>query len=212
MIHSSYLPGYPVPANILVGALSFLGLMTLGQFLCRRIEFNLPHPWRFPFAFVLGLQSYALLVFALSILSVAYPGVLAGMALALVLAGLVPLVRAVRRPPTGKIDRTAVFFGVICVAPLIIAALPALKYDDLYYHNALPQRIAAEHALHFLRLPFESAIIPQMVYQMSLTPLHALGLPHAGNIPSPGDLRNARTIRRNVPSGLVHLQRRPRLR
>nr|TFG52162.1 MAG: hypothetical protein E4H34_05420 [Hyphomicrobiales bacterium] len=48
----------------------------------------------------------------------------------------------------------------------------------------VPSRIVSDAALHFYRMPWEAAIWPQMIFQISAAPLHAIGFPDAANVES----------------------------
>lgn len=65
---------------------------------------------------------------------------------------------------------------------LAVALAPSSKIDELYYHMLVPKRIANDGILRLYRLPIEAAIVPQMQYQISLSPAYALGAPEAGNV------------------------------
>jgi hypothetical protein len=79
-----------------------------------------------------------------------------------------------------------VIAGTALSINLLIALAPSTKIDDLYYHMLIPSRIVSDGALRFYREPWEGAIWPHMVYQISLAPIHALGYPDAGNVVSWG--------------------------
>ena len=65
---------------------------------------------------------------------------------------------------------------------LMVALAPSTKIDELYYHMLTPKRIVEDGGLRFYLLPIESAIVPQMHYQISLSVAHASGAPDAGNV------------------------------
>ena len=71
---------------------------------------------------------------------------------------------------------------LIWLTNLAVALAPSSKIDDVFYHMIVPKRIAAEGTMNFYRLPIEAAIVPQMQYQISLSPAYALGAPEAGNV------------------------------
>ena len=75
---------------------------------------------------------------------------------------------------------------VIWLTNLAVALAPSSKLDDVFYHMVVPKRVATEGTLNFYRLPIEAAIVPQMQYQISLSPAYALGAPEAGNVMSLG--------------------------
>ncbi len=68
----------------------------------------------------------------------------------------------------------------------LVALAPSTKIDELYYHMLLPSRIVSDGALRFYREPWEGAIWPDMIYQISSAPLHAMGYPDAANVVSWG--------------------------
>jgi hypothetical protein len=69
---------------------------------------------------------------------------------------------------------------------LLISLAPSTKIDELYYHMLVPSRIVMDGALRFYREPWESAIWPDMLYQISAAPAHAIGFPDATNVVSWG--------------------------
>lgn len=70
----------------------------------------------------------------------------------------------------------------IWLTNLFVALAPSSKIDEIFYHMLVPKRIAAEGAINYYRLPIEAAIMPQMQFQISLSPFYALGAPEAGNV------------------------------
>jgi hypothetical protein len=68
------------------------------------------------------------------------------------------------------------------VTNLAVALAPSSKIDEIHYHMVVPKRIAAEGTMNYYRLPIESSIVPQMQYQISLSPTYAMGIPEAGNV------------------------------
>src|SRR5262249_44263104 len=67
---------------------------------------------------------------------------------------------------------------------ILVALATSTKIDELYYHMLIPSRIVSDGALRFYREPWEGAIWPQMVFQISAAPVHALGYPDSTNIVS----------------------------
>ncbi len=112
--------------------------------------------------------------------------------LVLVTLGAVMLVARTRVRPTAvsfsKSDRWAILLFVIVgtaiAADLLIAIAPSTKIDELYYHMLIPSRIVFDGALHLYREPWEAAILPDVVFQISSTPAHAVGYPDAANVVS----------------------------
>lgn len=72
------------------------------------------------------------------------------------------------------------------LANLVVALAPSTKIDELYYHMLTPKRIVEDGGLRLYMLPIESAIVPHMDYQISLSVAHAFGAPDAGNVVSWG--------------------------
>jgi hypothetical protein len=72
------------------------------------------------------------------------------------------------------------------VTNLLVALAPSTKIDELYYHMLVPSRIISDGTLRFYRQPWEGAIWPDMLYQISATPAHAMGFPDATNVVSWG--------------------------
>jgi hypothetical protein len=76
--------------------------------------------------------------------------------------------------------------GVALTTNALIALAPSSKIDELYYHMLIPSRIVVDGALRFYQQPWEGAILPQMVFQISAAPAHAIGYPDSTNIVSWG--------------------------
>ena len=89
-------------------------------------------------------------------------------------------------PGTRRLFRTNNFLKlllpIIWLTNLTVALAPSSKIDEVFYHMLVPKRIAADGTMNFYRLPIEAAIIPQMQYQISLSPAYALGAPESGNV------------------------------
>ena len=66
----------------------------------------------------------------------------------------------------------------------LVALAPSTKIDELYYHMLVPSRIVSDSMLRFYREPWLGAMWPQMVYQISAAPTHAIGFPDAMNVVS----------------------------
>jgi hypothetical protein len=69
---------------------------------------------------------------------------------------------------------------------LVVALAPSTKIDELYYHMLTPKRIVEDGGLKFYLLPIESAVVPHMHYQITLSVAHAAGATDAGNVLSWG--------------------------
>ena len=149
----------------------------------------LPWYWRLGFIAVLGQTAVNLLVQALLLSGESSAPRLRILGWVVVAIGLVGHLSAARggksslRPGLPKKNR--LLYSLIAVAwltNLAVALAPSSKIDELYYHMLVPKRIARDGKLLFYRLPIEAAIVPQMQYQISLSPAYALGAPEAGNV------------------------------
>jgi hypothetical protein len=86
-----------------------------------------------------------------------------------------------------RVDKIITTILLLAVATnLVVALAPSTKIDELYYHMLTPKRIVEDGGLRLYLLPIESAIVPQMHYQISLSLAHAAGAPDAGNVLSWG--------------------------
>ena len=89
-----------------------------------------------------------------------------------------------------KLDKWALLpiaiAGTASTTNLLISLAPSTKIDELYYHMLVPSRIVSDGALRFYREPWEGAIWPDMLYQISAAPAHAIGFPDAANVVSWG--------------------------
>lgn len=71
---------------------------------------------------------------------------------------------------------------LVWLTNLIVALAPSSKIDEVFYHMLVPKRIATDGGMNFYRLPIEAAVVPQMQYEISLSPAYALGAPESGNV------------------------------
>src|SRR5262249_6420118 len=98
--------------------------------------------------------------------------------------------RMVLRSPISPTDKWSLLpiaiAGTATAINLLIALAPSTKIDELYYHMLVPSRFVLYGVLRFYREPLEGAIWPQMVYQISAAPAHAMGYPDAANVVSWG--------------------------
>lgn len=179
---------YSSPLVLLFGLATFAGCMGLGLSLLRLVRANLPVPFLQVVAVVLGIQVNSIAVQAAAMAHIATPALLIALWCASFACGVLGL--ALFRPVTQAgvlpgVPWIAIAIAVAaCAANLVAAVVPSSKIDELYYHMLMPGRIVADHGLNFYRMPIESAILPQMVYQIFTAPLHALGFPDAPNIVS----------------------------
>ncbi len=178
---------------LLIGLATFFGFIGFGIALLKFFRVSLPNPWKQVTAVVLGILSASLIIQAISMGGMATKPVLIGFWLVMVLTGCFIFIRdevwmkkIIVPIPKGW---AIIPFGLLLIAlitNLFAAVAPSSKIDELYEYMTLPSRIVNDGALRFYLLPWEGAIFPHMLYQMSLTPLHAMGFPDAGNIVSWG--------------------------
>lgn len=186
---SSFSPGL----NLLAGILFFLAIRGTGILCLKNCRIILPAPWLQVAGVVLGIELLSLSVQIAAVSEFATPVVLGFIGISFLLAGIFQLVK--EDPITGLVGRlkttgeSGIFerllWGIILVSAavnLVPAVLPSAKEDALHYHMLLPARILSDNGLHFYKWPWAEAVIPQMMFQTGMTPLHALGLPHAGNV------------------------------
>lgn len=148
-----------------------------------------PWYWRLGFIAVLGQTAVNVSVQALLLSGESSAPRLRILGSVVVASGLLGHLVAVRKGrfsiPFARPTKNRLLYSVIVVAwltNLAVALAPSSKIDELYYHMLVPKRIAADGNLQFYRLPIEAAIVPQMQYQISLSPAYALGAPEAGNV------------------------------
>ena len=60
-----------------------------------------------------------------------------------------------------------IIVGVAVALNALVALAPSTKIDELYYHMLVPSRILSDSALHFYREPWQAAILPHMIFQIS---------------------------------------------
>ena len=183
---------YYSPVLVLAAGLStFVGLWGVGSGLLHLVRLRLPSPWNQVAAILLGIQILSLTVQIVGMAEIASPSVLCTIWWSLVAIGTLMLLLWGR--PT-SISLFPVRYGLallpitIIAAAILINALvalaPSTKIDELYYHMLIPSRIVVDGALRFYREPWLGAIGPQMVYQISAAPAHAIGYPDATNVVS----------------------------
>jgi hypothetical protein len=189
-VNASFLHACYHPALVLgAGTLCFFGFMAAGGAVARKLGHSLPAPWSWVLAPLLGIQCASLLVELGGMAGVATQPVLVALALMLIAAGCVHVVRHARgfgvelmMAAKGGGVTLSVLAGAALAANLAVALAPSSKIDEIYYHMLVPARLAAEGALSFYREPWEGAFLPHMAFQLALAPLHALRVPDAGNV------------------------------
>ena len=185
-----------VPLLVLIaGALTYAGAAGVGRLALRLIRVRTVEPWQTVLGVLLGIELLAGVVFLAGILSVATRGVLVALLVVWWIGGLGVITGTARGIRTGlaslraaiRDPATAAAFVVVVLsllAALIVAAAPSTKADEVYYHMLAPARLVHDGALRFYLMPWESAIVPQMGFQLAMSPLYALGFPDAANIVS----------------------------
>jgi len=188
------IPQYSPLLVLAVGLSTFAGLWGVGMALLNAFSLRLPSPWDHVTAILLGIQALSLTVQVAAVNELASPRVLHGIWWVLIVIGVSMLLVRTYFIPVTRSTLFSTCFGP-AVLPMaivasavvlnaLIALAPSTKIDELYYHMLMPSRIVADGALRFYREPFLSAIWPQMVYQISAAPTHAMGFPDSSNIVS----------------------------
>ena len=168
----------------LVGLLWTAGLYGLGRLLVGWLFADLGPVWRPVAAWALGIETASLIVQALAMSGLARAGVLRGVGWGLIGVGVVTLFAQRKSVRLGAAWPWLTFPAIGLACTFLMAIAGSTKIDEIYYHLLLPARIVEDGALHFYRLPWEGAVLPQMAYQILQAPLHALGFPHAANVTS----------------------------
>lgn len=175
----------------LLGIITFNGLLGLGLVLLHVFRLDIPTPWRQIVGVLLGIQVLSLAVQVVAVTNLAFPPVLIGIWLTTIAVGGLgsfrlshPLRAIPRRAAQGEAVLPLIAGIVALAVNLLVAIAPSTKIDELYYHMLLPSRIVVDGGIHFYREPWEGSILPQMIFQISTAPLHALGFPDAANVVS----------------------------
>ena len=177
----------------IIGCLTLIGFLGFGLFIQRLFRLVLPSPWKEGIAYLAGIQSFSLIIQVLAMTGAAFRSILVVILVLVWIVGLLAVMieyhffRKIRISRPGRLMLIPLIVILIALFVNLIAAIaPSTKCDELYYHMLLPARILSDHALHFYRYPWECGVMPHMIFQISLTPLHALGFPDAGNVVSWG--------------------------
>ena len=160
------------------------------------VRLRIPSPWNHVTAILLGIQALSIAVQIVGIAEMASRLVLSTMWWALVAVGIAMLLfrdhNRLKTPTApfsisdGLMLLPIAIVGTAVTANLLIAIAPSTKIDELYYHMLVPSRIVSDGALHFYLEPWQGAIWPQMLCQISAAPAHAVGYPDAFNVVSWG--------------------------
>jgi hypothetical protein len=172
------------------GAILAFAVLGVGKFTLRLLSIpTLPWYWHAAFLATLGQATVNLSVQSLLLsggASAPRLRILGWFGIAVGLSGHLLAVRRFarqHRPGGGRTDNfLKALFILIWLTNLAVALAPSSKIDEVFYHMLVPKRIVADGTMNFYRLPIEAAIVPQMQYQISLSPAYALGAPEAGNV------------------------------
>lgn len=175
---------------LLAGLTWFAGLWGVGRALCAGLNLRLPAPWSAVVAVLLGIQAVCLAVQLLGMTGLASrPALISLWGLVVAIGGAAVLIGLRRRVdgwwprlPAPLLPLSIIFLAA--VAGLVVALAPSTKIDEIYYHMLVPGRIVLDGAMQFYRAPWVAAIWPQLAYEISSTPLHAIGYPDAPNVVS----------------------------
>ena len=183
------IPNYSPILVFFVGILTFIGYTGLGLILQKTFRLSLPSPWRQVLGVLLGILTVSLFIQILGITALAYRTVLNISWVLIVVIGTYEFIREIRYlvPPSYKKPDRLALLPMIAAAlalgvNLLVAVAPCVRNDELHYQMLAPGRIVLDAALRFYQQPWESAIYPHMIYQISIAPLHSLGFPDAGNV------------------------------
>jgi hypothetical protein len=175
------------------GLFTFIGLWGIGTTLLFFVRLRLPSPWSHVTAILLGIEALSLAVQIVSIAELASRLLLSTIWCGIVGVGAAMLLfrhRTLLTVRFSAIDKWALLpiaiAGTAGATNLLISLAPSTKIDELYYHMLVPSRIVSDGALRFYRKPWEGAIWPDMLYQISAAPVHAIGFPDAANVVSWG--------------------------
>jgi hypothetical protein len=177
--------------TLILGILGWLSALGIGLLLLEVLRIRIPTPWRQVTALLLGLLTLSGLIQALSAAGWVNSDTLRITGVVFALGGIVGIARTPFQFLPARFNLKSwpvvLLLGMLATALLInllVALAPSTKSDEIYYHMLLPQRIVADGGLHFYRQPWESAIYPQMLFQMTATPFYALGYPDSFNVVS----------------------------
>ena len=197
------MPLYSPATVLLLGGMTFIGLLGVGLAIERALRFRLPAPWNVVAGVLIGVQSQSLAVQFAGMVGSAGPAVLKCLWLVFMAVGMWCVHRQAffvvsrwwqecgRQEGASRVcgmsPWAALPLAITIVASLCglaVAVAPTTRWDELYYHMLVPSRIVADAALRFYRLPWEGAIMPQMTFQIGMAPLHAIGYPGAASVVS----------------------------
>ncbi len=167
--------------TLLVGLTGFFGIWGIGLWVWRRA--NLPEPWLSVIGAVTGILLFGLGCQAIAISGVATHVNLTAYLLTWSALGMIYWLRRARKLKElqQSLHPWMSLFLIPAGVLLMMAISGSTKIDEIYYHMLVPARIVAREELIFFQFPWQAAI-PQMHYQIGLSPFHSIGFPHAGNV------------------------------
>lgn len=182
---------FSLTQNFLIGLGSFLIYLGMGEAVARYIWGELKSPLRISFSVILGFQLFNFIVEIVSFIGVSSTtpyrmiwfctlpfAVFSIPLLRVIIVELRELLRA-----SSNFGKTLVALCLVSISSLLLIATQlSTKSDSIKYHMLLPTQILEDFGLQFYNSPWQFTIISQMQYQISLTTVHALGAPHAGNV------------------------------
>ena len=179
-------PVTPV-STLIVGVVMFICLLGVGKYLLRITGLYIPEPWLSVISIILGVLFFSLAVQAVSMLGVASKWVLISLIFAVLPFGLVllfntPALKISLPPYSGLAKAPMIIVFLALLINLIVALAPTTKIDEIYCYMLLPLRIFSDGGLIYYHFPWESAILPNMIYQIIIAPFYALGLPDSANV------------------------------
>ena len=191
MVGFEYLNNWVFPITqiytLVLGLAVFFSLLGFGNYILKKFRYNFPEPWLSIVSLVLGVLLFSLIVQIFSMLEVANKWLLISLLFFILPFGLNLLskISDIRNTIPSFKGYAILPFLIIIIAILInllVALSPTTKIDEMVYHMLLPARIVSDGSLIYYSLPWESAILPHMFYQIMATPLYALGLPDSANV------------------------------
>lgn len=176
---------------LIIGLTNALGWIGMGRVLLAFLGIRFTQPWMQVASAITGIIISGCLIFFLAAMKsininsmILWFGLLAGFAIFNLYRWKEWKIAGFPGNPEIFSTIALAFIGVTAFINLIAAMAPSTKIDELYYHMILPARIAQDGGFEIYRLPWESAVWPQMIYQVALVPLYVIGFPDAGNVTS----------------------------
>lgn len=171
---------------LFIGGITFFALRGLGMWVASRLVIDKRSLFFGPFSLTAGLSIHLCVLSLFALAGLFNSEILIiwwGLLLAFGGAGWWTA-RPLRHQ--GKLDAWAKGAAVLLlfawVLNLMASAAPSSKVDEVYYHMLLPKRLLEDGGLIFYQMPWQAAVLPQMLYQIGCSVFHALKLPDAGNV------------------------------